>query len=763
MTSSVFTPMLPVDPKSAMRRGFTRDKMGKRAPVQIGAVKSEHSYTTFSFLTDVPRIIYAAFLFMVSALCAGLWPRNAGAQAVRDTTKHTTLDTAYQSKPALPVPGIWRKPSPEYQATAIVATREALRYARSPLSLSALFEDMGTVFPLVLGEESYGRESWLSTGRTSEAPVAMDLDGFVPIVSALNGAPLTNFFPLHQYSKIGFERGAAGIPTSGAQNSGSDAATFTIERFRAPVPYSRIYYVQDLTRSISDFDALFSVNASKAVNTAFGLFRRASGRRPDQFDPTFNPRTDVWSIRGQATLASGDSNRERSIDGLLWGQYTTAFSGLAGGIMRPDSGDVFDLQTASAVDVVSFDHRIRGDAIFDLSLPFLAESPTFLGAYYTYESRRFVTRDTLFPPWVRDVSVGTRYGAVLAQPLNLSFGDFLTRAELRGDLMHFDRDSLYPNVGLLTDTRLAASFSDSLALRTQFRISLFGFFKLTSSNVKIANGAVLSSVFPSWGATGTIGFTDAVSFTASYFDARDRAELSPDPLTQYQLRNLSAFLDLHVGLGHDSLAIHAGVLDRHEPEGIVPLVGSDTLNPVPIYSGDDVHSQSAQLAIDLFTGHFHFAAGGLYVPTVTLALAHPYTTNPSLQQDLLQRFYGNAGVYYENELQEGNLRLSAGARMRFIDRLEPQLTYDRASDYYWYRGLGARGVYADPSTWTPISDPRVANPKGVLDLLITSEIDRRAQISMSFLNILGTPFYTTSVYPYSGFHWRLSVTWAFLD
>lgn len=731
--------------------------------LQIEAVQGEHSYTTFSFLTDVPRTHFAAFLLIVSALCAGLLPRDGHAQHAPDTTKHTTLDTAYQAKPALPSSGRWRKPSPQYQATALTATREAIRYDRSPLSLSALFEDRGTVLPLLLGEESYGRESWVSTGRTSEAPVAMDLDGFVPITSALNGAPLTNFFPLHPYSRIRFERGAAGIPESGAQAAGSDAASFTIERFRAPVPYSRIYYVQDLTRSVSDFDALFSENASRAVNLALGLFRRASGRRPDEFDPTFNARTDVWSIRGQATLASGDSNRERSIDGLVWGQYTTAFSGLAGGIMRPDSGDIFDLQTASAVDVVSFDHRIRGDGMFDLSLPLLAESPTFLGAYYTYESRRFVSRDTLFPAWVHDVSVARRYGAVVAQPLNLSFGDFLTRAELRGDLMHLDRDSLFPDVGLLTDTRLSASFSDSLALQTRFRISLFGFFKLTSSNVKAGDGALVSSVFPSWGATGTIGFTDAVSFTASYFDARDRAELSPAPLTQYQLRNLSGFLDLHVPLGRDSLSVHAGVLDRHEPEGIVPDIASDSLNPIPLYSGADVHSQSAQLAFDLYTGRFHFEAGALYFPTVTMALAHPYTTNTSLQQDLLQRFYGNIGAYYESELQEGNLRLSAGARLRFIDRLEPQLTYDRASDYYWYRGLGAQGVYSQPSSWAPISDARVSNPKGVLDLLITSEIDRRAQISMSFLNILSTPFYTTSVYPYSGFHWRLSVTWAFLD
>jgi hypothetical protein len=120
-------------------------------------------------------------------------------------------------------------------------------------------------------------------------------------------------------------------------------------------------------------------------------------------------------------------------------------------------------------------------------------------------------------------------------------------------------------------------------------------------------------------------------------------------------------------------------------------------------------------------------------------------------------------MYYEEELGEGNLRLSAGARLRFVNRLEPELTYDRASDYFWYRGLSAYGDESLPSTWSPIPDARLSTPKGMLDLLLSAEVDQRAQIGLSFLNLLGAPFYTVAVYPYSGFHWRLNVTWAFLD
>jgi hypothetical protein len=698
------------------------------------------------------------FLLLLSALGAG---RVAHGQTVgHDTVKHTTLDTAYQAKPITPNRD-WRRPAVQYQSTALNFSREAIRYYRSPVTVSQLFENVGTVYPLDLGEEAYGRESWLSTWRVSEAPVTAVMEGFVPITSTLNGEALLNYFPLNQYANVQFDRGAAGAANSGAEETGSDDLDLTLERFRAPVPYSRVYYVQDLTRSVSDFDALFSINASRAVNTAVGLFRRVSGHQQNDFDPTFNPRTDVWGARAQLSLASKDSSDTRSIDGLLWGQYTTAFSGLAGGIQRPDSGDIFDLQTASVRDQISFDHRIRADALFDLSLPLLAESPTTLGVYYTYESRHFVARDTLFPSWAVDLAVGTRYGATLAQPLNLSIGDFLTRAELRGDFTHVVRDSIFPNVGLLTDTRLSASFSDSLALRTAFRISLYGFVKTVQSNVKVGAADFVSSVFPSVGFTGTIGFTDAVSFTASYLYARDRAELSPSPLEQYQLRNLAGFLDVHVPMGRDSLSIHAGVLDRHEPEGIVPAFSNDSVNPYPRYSNADVHSQSAEMKLDLFLGRFHFESALLYFPAV-IPLTQ-YTLNQNLRQDLVQRFFGNIGVYYEHELQEGNLRLSAGARMRFIDRLEPTLTYDRASDYFWYRGIAPQGDVSDPSSWIAVTDPRVNNPKGVLDLLVTSEIDRRAQVGLSFLNVLGTPYYVTSLYPYSGFHWRLDVTWAFLD
>src|SRR5207244_1177998 len=141
-----------------------------------------------------------------------------------------------------------------------------------------------------------------------------------------------------------------------------DVANLTIERFRAPVPYSRIHYTQDLARSNSNFDGVFSLNVSRVTNFAFGLHRHSSGQPPAQFDVTFNPRTDLWSARTEMTITKylgslpTDSTmtshkidsilatpqaKRNTFDLLVWGQYATAFSGLNGGIAA-DTTDIFD-------------------------------------------------------------------------------------------------------------------------------------------------------------------------------------------------------------------------------------------------------------------------------------------------------------------------------------------------------------------------------------------------------------------------------------
>ena len=121
------------------------------------------------------------------------------------------------------------------------------------------------------------------------------------------------------------------------------------------------------------------------------------------------------------------------------------------------------------------------------------------------------------------------------------------------------------------------------------------------------------------------------------------------------------------------------------------------------------------------------------------------------------RFFGSSGIYYENEIAEGNLRMSAGARLRYLNRLAPTLSFDEFADYFVYRGLST------DRKGNALNDPRVDQPKYIFDVLVSMEIDRRAQVNMSFLNILSAPMYNVELYPRDGFKWRIDVTWAFLD
>jgi hypothetical protein len=134
-----------------------------------------------------------------------------------------------------------------------------------------------------------------------------------------------------------------------------------------------------------------------------------------------------------------------------------------------------------------------------------------------------------------------------------------------------------------------------------------------------------------------------------------------------------------------------------------------------------------------------------------------FTNRDAADVPLSLRFFGWSGLFYENEIAEGNLRMSAGARLRYLDRLSPTLSYDTFSDYYHYRGLPT------DSSGKVLQDQRIQQPKGIIDILVSMEIDRRAQVNMSFLNILSTPLYNVQTYPRPGFQWKIDVTWAFLD
>lgn len=729
----------------------------------------------------------AIVLFLLILCTCDTHAQGASTPTTDSNRSKSTLDTTLPTT-AL-TSKLWRAPQVERNGGDVFVTDEALRFYASPTTIPQLLEATGSAFPLMLSDESYGRESFMFTQRTSEALTSTSIDGVLPINSILSGGPLTNYFSLDAFSDIRLNSAADGQLLSGGDYAASDVANMRIERFRAPVPYSRIHYTQDLTRSFSDFDGLFSLNVSQPTNVAVALHRRSSGHAATLNDIAFNPRADLWSARAQvgitkylhelphdsswtqhktdSLLATPEAKRH-TMDMLVWGQYTTAFSGLAGGVYSRDSTDIFNDQLAPAIDSSTYDHRIRMDAVAELELPLLAEARTKIAGYATYESRRILSRNPLFPYWVPILSAGSREGLSLIQPIDFNIGDFLTHATVRGDAEFIEKGAQYVFVKPMKDTRLSATASDSLALRTAFRMSLFGFVKTTESNLTLTGSDVSSLVLPSAGLGASIGLTNALSLTASYNYARDRAALSPSPTETYELRNLGGWLDLHVPFSKtDSISIHAGVLDRHEPEGIVYDFLVDSALPHPLFSSRDLHTQSYSANVDAYVSRFHFAASATYFPETAPLSA--YTQVPSLASNLSSRFFGFAGLYYENEIGEGNLRITIGPRLRTLSVLNPQLTYDPASDYFVYRGLppSYKTVTQDSveiRTFNgPLFDSRLSSPKYLIDILVSAEIDRRAQINMGFLNILSAPYYDVSIYPRTGFHWRLDVTWAFLD
>lgn len=676
--------------------------------------------------------------------------------------------------------GLWRRPQVERNGGDLFYTSEAERYYGSPNSLPELFEESGGPYPLLLSDEGYGRESFVSTSRTSEGFASTMMDGVLPMNSILNGVTLTDYFPIDDYSSIRFNSAAEGSAEEGADYAASDMANFTIERFRAPVPYSRIHFTQDLAHDNSNFDGIFSLNASRATNFAFGIHRHSSGSTPSPYDVTFNPRIDMWSARGQMTFdhylgrvphdstmteAKLDSfyatprAQSKTLDFLLWGQYTTAFSGLNGGVEEVDSNNIFDQVIAPVHDINTFDHRIRADGLAELRLPLLASARTKLSGFWSYESRRILSPDSTFPTFVSNVATGTRIGATLDQPLILAIGDFMTSARVQGNAERITKDPVFTFSPSLTESRLSAMASDSLALKTALRISLFGFARTIESNLSVAGGPLAPMVLPSAGMSGSIGLTNAISFSASYNYSKDRATLSPNPTATYQLRNLGGWLDAHFPFSSvDSLFIHAGFLDRHEPEGIIYADPNDTIRTPPSFSSADLHSQSYTLDLDAYVSKFHWSSAVTYFPkTVPLSA---YTLTPSLESNLPNRFFGFAGIYFENEVKESNLRFIVGPRVRYYSQLDPQLTYDPASDYYGYRGLAYSKL---ASGIEPVPDAALLAPQFALDVLLSAEVDRRAQVNVELLNILGAPYYNVALYPRNGFHLRLDVTWAFID
>ena len=707
-------------------------------------------------------------------------PLDTSRAALRKAESSQRNDTTLSNEPKSI--GLWRRPQVARNGGDLFFTNEAERYYGSQNTLPELLEESGGPFPLVLSDEGYGRESFVMTSRTSEDIASTLMDGVLPMNSLLNGVTLTDYYPLDAFSWIDLNSAAEGAAREGTDYAASDLANFTIERFRAPVPYSRIHYSQDLTHDNSNFDGVFSINASEATNFAFGIHRHASGSTPTPFDVTFNPRTDLWSLRGQMTVdhylgtvphdstmtaAKLDSfyatpvAQAKTLDFLLWGQYTTAFSGLNGGISAVDSNDVFDQVSAPVHDVNTFDHRVRADGLAELQIPLLAAQRTKFSGFYSYESRRILSPDSTFPTYIQSVAVGTRLGAAIDQPLALAVGDFLTSAHLQGAAYRITRDPIYVNIGSQTESRLSATASDSLALKTALHISFFGFARTVESNLSLGGAPASATVLPAAGFSGAIGLTNEISISASYNYAKDRASLSPNPEAIYQLRNFGMWFDMRFPFPtNDSLAIHAGFLDRHEPEGIIYTVPNDTFRTEPSFSTNDLHSQSYALATDLYLSHFHFSSSVTYFPkTVPLS---PYTQTPSLDSSLPNRLFGFIGLYYENAPVDGNLRFIVGPRVRYYSTLDPTLSYDPASDYFVYRGL----TYTEFSSGiVPLTtvDPRLFTPKAALDIILSAEVDRRAQVNMEFLNILGAPYYNVSLYPRDGFHWRLDVTWAFID
>lgn len=628
-------------------------------------------------------------------------------------------------------------------------TQEAIRYYGSPQSIPSLVEYSGIGMPLLLGDQAYGRETFLMTSRTSEPLTSSFLNGILPLNDPITGNSILNYLPIEIISELSISHGGA---MNSLDHASSDAVDGRIETFRAPIAYSRMHYTQELSHAYSDFEGLFSINASEPLNIALAVYRRGSGSAIKATTLNLNPRTDDWWIRSQASYDT------KAVHALLFVLYTSAFSGVNGGTFRVDTAtDIFDEQLAPVYYPKSYDHRTRLDLLGQSAFSLLSETePTTLGAYLTISARRLVAADSAFPTIGATLRNGDRFGFSLAQPAALEIGTFSSRLLLRADAHVLSRTTLTDVATDLIEKRYSAMASDSLAIGGAFGLSINGFFRWTLSSLTLAKQAEPDLALSNFGLEGTARLSRALSVTAQLTYMRDRAVQSPNPLATYELRNLGFFTSLGVPLGeHDSIAITAGYLDRIEPEGIVanPTSANDSLFS-PMFSSAALHSRGINGAMNLWFGRFRFSAQGEYLPSV-----HPlstYTNIAGLESDIGARIFGQTGLYYESDIAEGNLRVSLGGRARYYNSITPTLSYDPASDYYFYRGLPRFGT-------SPSDDARLSSPKYLIDFLISALIDQRAQVNVQLLNVLGTPYYNVPTYPREGFTFRLDVTWAFLD
>ena len=671
-------------------------------------------------------------------------------EAIRRDTTFKHEDIAYQGKDTIihKRDSIYRRALAIYEASSVKITNEALRAYTSPMTIATLLQETNEGYPLMLTDQGYGRESFVMTNRISEPLAATFLEGVLPLNDPLTGNSNLNYFPLEIASLTSIVHG--GVLTS-ADHGSSEVVQFSLERFRAPLPYSRFHYTQELGDALSNFEGLFSINPLAPLNITLAVYHRSSGRAQSNLDLSFDPRVDSWWVRGQSSYET------KAVNAILFMLYSTSFSGLNGGIVSHDSvTDIFDPQLATVKDPSPYDHKTRLDILTQIGLSLFSEKErTLLSGYATTTTRRILGRDSATPVNAQDLVTAQRYGFSLLQPAELRIGEFLTRATVRGDASFLVRKNPSNDSLNVSETRLSAMASDSLSLAGIFGVSISGYLRGTLSKLSIGGITQPDIFLPNFGIEASTKLTEAIRLTAQVTYARDRADLSPSPLATYELKNIGAFANLNVPLGkREMLSLNFGYLDRHEPEGVFlrPVSGDSIF--IPQFSSRDLHTSSIRGNLDLWFSYFRYSLQALYFPKTIPNVS--YTSNNVLKSDLKNRIQSSMGFYYENEIAEGNLRISVGSRVRYMSFLSPSLSYDPYSDYYIYNGLPERGGSA-------LNDSRLSTPKYILDILVSSVIDQRATVNVSLLNILSTSYYNVGIYPRGGFQFRLDVTWAFLD
>jgi len=668
-------------------------------------------------------------------ICTIAYGQATDSVMVADTLKRVTPEEYY-------------RPLVDNINSQFVYSVPARRFYGDPQTIPTLLEDSKVGFSLIQRDQSYGREAFMMTNRTSEPLISSSLNGILPLTDPLTGNSILNYYPLEMTSSI---RVSESQEKNFNDYAASDNVNFTLEKFRSPTTYSRIRLSQELGNAYSNFEGLFSYNTSESLNLTMALYRRAAGKSQDQVvdKGTFNPRVDNWWVRGQANYFTS------KMDATLFVLYTTAFSGLNGGIAIQDSTtDIFDDKLAQVLTPNSYDHRTRVDVMGEFSLSLLSEKErTKLGGYYTKASRRIVDHDTNFAVKYAPLSLGDRAGLSLSQPVALEIGSFITKALVRGDFQLLHKDNGCACTGI-KETRFSGFASDSLFIGGDFGLSADGYFRATLSGLSVAGESQPDQFFTNFGLGAEMKLSRFFSLSALYNYGRDRASLSPTPTATYEISNVGGFARVGFPLSRrDSIAFTVGYLDRREPEGIV--APADTIGfSVPTFSSEQIHSSSIRSALDVWFSVFRVSLAANYSPEVSLV--SNYTVNEALRAPLSDKLNGSAAFYFENEIFEGNLRLSLGLRTRYMNSLSTTLSYDNASDYYVYRGSESLAGY-------PYNDERLTTPKYMFDFLVTAEVDRRAQINVLLLNLTGEPFYTVSLYPRSGFMFKLDVTWAFLD